>query len=1072
MAINLNKPPEPQKVPAWAYQNLSQNNVVEEVRWWEAQNIPWQIVEELRRRSNTVNIGQNGSNDVVIDFKKQQPQYRGPMTPWVRAFSNGTGRVANNTVPTSKYLMKNKQFPEYKGFLLQGGEGFNNAYGFSQKNGVLQQDIAILGYQSNGDPHYIDPAFRSQFNYNVNTSCPMGMKFPQNAVVPSVLPPPGIVSVSIKTNKDMMANATIQWKCYSLAQLEYMAPFWLTPKINVFLEFGWNLYDIDSLLELDNEQQCYLMIRSPQLALERYYKSLGNYGLITGIVNKYNFNTDDGFVYTCNTEIISRQAMYAGYRADNPTTKNDGTTTDEFSTLKDFFSNYLQFAKEILITDGADGNYINYIQNNAEALAKIINDKKSADEKKSQAQATVAAKVTPGAKGTQNTSVFYGGKKENRIFMGRYQQVYGFAKLPTKETTSYAPAPVASGMYNPTYTPPLSKTSTVDAIPYDSIKVGGKEYSVISYADKDIDFDYNESGNDEVWFQLDFVFEIINLFCANPNSKNNYIDISDIIISAHPNLISCDKNVLIPNARAPKINKGTKPPRGYLEQSETQNSNDFYTDSNFYWEKLDSQITTGLAAEKKQAQAMQNSPECKPEPLQNVDSVWKAAKKARDTFKTSGAYRDNLDAIINWIYYHKSSDPANLVPAAFPFYLTDPTKKVKIGKREYEPGFNGYLKHLYISKSKLIEIGKDTELKTLEQIVNKILNTVNDAVDNFWNLEVVNNPLGGLAIIDKNLSMPKKNKIYAFTIGSTSNVIKKINFDVTLTNEQTNQVLYGSGQNAVNVADQIQKAANDTTKPYSDRIAKITQIKTGLPALVFADRFEKFELQRQCDEIADKLNKNEKDNPYPPLQHPAPGAPHGPLKDKHIDIRKLQTQGKQDKDVLVMRVRMLDKSANEDAYGPVEEVSANVVTQAASGLLTTALNNSAIAAAFGYKPEEAVYTPTKTTTAKFDWVYLNLPPTLRGKLREMLDDGDTYNNTARYAGPADNFTISLTFDGIMGFRMFQHFAIKNLPKPYVPGNVIFMVTEVEHQLNAGKWETVVTAMLRCAPDQDYEFIDV
>jgi len=1053
------------KIPEWAYQILPQNNAVEEVRWWEAQNIPWQIVQELRRRSNTVNLGQNATNNVVTDFPKQHPLYRGPMTPWVRAFSNGTGRVANQTVPTSKYLTKNGQLPEYKGYLLQGGDGFGKAYGFTNKNGVLERDIAVIGYEADGKPHYIDPVFRSQFSYNVNTNCTNGLRFPQNAVVPSILPPPGIVSVNIKTNKEMMANATIQWKCYSLAQLEYMMPFWLTPKINVFLEFGWNLFDINSLLDLDSEQQCYLMTRSPQLALDRYYRSLGNYGLITGIINKYNFNTEDGFVYTCNTEIISRQAMYAGYRADNPTVtpitetvkgKGDPITvnTIEYSTLKDFFANYLQFAKEIIKSDGVDGNYINYILNHSDELAKKINDKKASNDKKAEAQGTVSnnlPKAVSKKGGNQNTNVFYNGQKENRMFMGRFQEVYGAAKLPTKETITSPPAPVASGFYNPTYTPPAPRTSTVDAIHYDSITVKGTNYKVISYADKDVDFDYNDAGNDEVWFQLDFVFDIINLFCAEQNSKNNYIDISDIVVSAHPNLLSCDKNVLIPNPRAPKVNVGRYGAKGYLEKAEA--NNDFTTQ--IYWETLNSTVAAGEAKEKVRNEELKKSPECIPSPITGVDPIWKAARRCRDAFRTAGAYRDNLDAIINWLYYHKATNPAQIVPAAFPFF-----GDVKIKQRVYQAGYYGYLKHIYISKSKLIEIGLDENLKTLEQIVNKILNIVNESVDNFWNLEVVNNPLGGLSIIDKNVALPKKTKIYSFNIGSTSSVIKKISFDVTLTNEQTNQVLYGSGQNAADKASEILNVANDATQSYGDRIAKITQIKTGLPAIVCADRFDRLELQKQCDQIAEQLNKNEKDNPFPPQQKTEAGAPHGPLVDQHLDIRRMQTQGKQDSEILMMRVRML--ADGEDPYGPVEDVSSGAVI---SGL-------TYVADALGLLGPGEYTGVQKTTTAKFDWVSLNLPSTCKGKLREMLDDGDTYNNTAKYAGPSDNFTISLTFDGIMGFRMFQHFAIKNLPKPYVPGNVIFMINEVDHQLNAGKWETVVTAMLRCSPNQEFEFIDV
>ena len=185
------------------------------------------------------------------------------------------------------------------------------------------------------------------------------------------------------------------------------------------------------------------------------------------------------------------------------------------------------------------------------------------------------------------------------------------------------------------------------------------------------------------------------------------------------------------------------------------------------------------------------------------------------------------------------------------------------------------------------------------------------------------------------------------------------------------------------------------------------------------------------------------------------GAPHGPIVDKNEEIRQLQTHGKQSDEVLVMRIRAV--TTNENIYGPIVSNNAGTWTVAAKALIS----NSG-----GIDETQSL------NQVAFGWVYLNLPSNMKGKLREMLDDGDTKNNTARYAGPADNFTLSLTLDGIMGFRMFQHFSISNLPKPYVPGNVIFMVTEVEHQLNAGKWETVVTALLKPANDRLFNYIPI
>lgn len=1027
--------------PSWATPRTGE--IREEIRWWEAQNIPWQIVRELRRRSSNVNHGQYATVNVVTDFKNQHEKYRGPLTPWVRAFSNGTGNVVNQTIPTSTYLYKNGQLPVYEGFLLQGGGGFDNAYGYKRQGNVLVEDKAIIGYQANGAPHYIDPKYRTAYSYNNQDNNP---QFPQNSAVPSVLPPPGITSVQVRTNKDMMSTATIQWKCYGLAQLEYMMPFWLSPKINVFLEFGWNLYNNASLLDLDDVNKCYELILRPEKALEQYYNSFGNYGLITGIISKYNFSTDDGFVYTCNTDIISRQAMYSGFRVDNPTvTDNEDGTTTEYVDFKECLTTYLPFIKEVV---QQNANYVNYIIKNADTL--ITKNKKEAKDIQKSAQVDAINKLPPPSVDALLSATerreFYGGKPENRIFMGRYESVYGKYKLPT---AGLAPAAVAaaaasrrvggggtapfggvggggggSGFYS------VQQPSRRDAIEYGSATDGRK---IISFADKDTDFDFEEDGNDEVWVQMDFVFELLNLFCSEETTQNNKIDIDEFIVSAHPNLISCDRNVLIPNPIAPKINMGARPTAatpvkkgrdGYLDSTDAT-SNPFLTQ--YYASEYTRRIAAGEKQEKENKSTTNNA-------VNNVDfGIWKAAKKAKNTFKTFGAPRDDLDVLINKLYYEIGQQPAG--SAAFPFKTDKTVPKVPVGTqkyRTYQAYYHGYFKHIYISKSKLIEIGNDSSIKTLQQMVNKILNVINESVDNFWKFEVVENPQGGMAIIDKNLIMPRGTDLYQFDIGSTNGVIKKFSFDVNMTNEQVNQVLYGSGQNADNVANELAKAVGDKTKTVAQKRTKITQIGSGIPAIAFTDRFEALELQRTIAEKLKQLAAQEKleqkkSNTNTPTLVDAGGAPHGPLVERNEAIRQLQTHGKQSSEVLVMRIRA--KTANEDIYGPVE-------------------------------------------SALFGWVYLNLPSSMKGKLREMLDDGDTKNNTARYAGPSDNFTLSLTLDGIMGFRMFQHFSVSNLPKPYVPGNVIFMVTEVEHQLNAGKWETVVTALLKPANDRLFNYIPI
>ena len=125
-------------------------------KWWEIQNIPTECVKELRRRSNTNNIGMNIPTPFInttFNFDQTYKDYKGPMSPWVRVFSNGTGKSINGMVPRSAYLNKKYVEKDYNGFILKGGDGFFDAFGYSQ-NKPLTDKFAIIGYEADGiTPH-------------------------------------------------------------------------------------------------------------------------------------------------------------------------------------------------------------------------------------------------------------------------------------------------------------------------------------------------------------------------------------------------------------------------------------------------------------------------------------------------------------------------------------------------------------------------------------------------------------------------------------------------------------------------------------------------------------------------------------------------------------------------------------------------------------------------------------------------------------------------------------------------------------------------------------------------------
>ena len=982
-------------------------------KWWEIQNVPTECIKELRRRNNSTNIGMSIPQPYVpnsnFNFDANYDKYKGPMTPWVRVFSNSTGKSINGLVPRSAYLDKNKLPKDYNGFILKGGDGFYDAFGYEQ-NKPLGSKYAIIGYEADGNPHYIDNIYRSQTAYNTI----IDPNFPQNNQISSIVPPPGLVSLNVKQSKDLLTYADFEFKCFGLAQLEYLTPFFLTAGINLIIEFGWNLFNQKSLINLNDLNECWEVTDQPQLALDRAQLSNGNYGCVTGIVTKYSFKTQDGFVYTANVEMISRQALYAGMRTENNTKVKLKTDSDldfdrEFIDLKTFIKLYLSDINDVIqqpkTTSGnpystgvtnIKSNFLNYI---LDKINRTDDTKKQKNENAQQEalQKTVVSDINSLQSFNNQYNLFYGGKSEDRVFCGRnFKKAYGAEKNPSKE--------------NP-------------AISYGSLRQGNLNLEQISFADNNLDFDAKD-GADDVWLQLDFVFEVFNLFMSNLGTKQFYIDIQDVIVNAHPNLISCDQNVLIPNPVAPKVNIGevkSKNPGkgGYLKPE--QASYGVADDSNLTADKNGNIFTAQLAdIIVKRNTEIENRIKNSTDAYFNLsadDSYYMACEATRKTFKTKNRVRDDLDRVINYLYY-KSNEKGS---ASFPFdkdkVITRETKNGVISTITYQKYRYGYLKHIYISKKKIIELCKTENKGTdaYKDLISSILNVVNESVDNYWKFEIVQgaseNGRSTISVVDKNtINFSLLQQIYTFELGSTNNVIKNINFDVSLTNEQATNVLF-SGQNSALVS-QDPKTQIQTAKSITELNATLSLLN-NLPFIKFIDRLDKFQL--------DKLYAQQSGS----LATLTPGATAG-IESENNDIVNLQVYGSKDKNgILCMTFK--DVSEGSDFESP---------------------------------------------SNKNNYKYLCLSSNMKTRLRQMLDDGDFKNNQAKYSGVADNFQVSITLDGIFSFRNLQCFAIKNLPKPYVPGNVIFQVLEVDHKLESGKWETVVNALVRCVGTSTIEYVNV
>ena len=77
----------------------------------------------------------------------------------------------------------------------------------------------------------------------------------------------------------------------------------------------------------------------------------------------------------------------------------------------------------------------------------------------------------------------------------------------------------------------------------------------------------------------------------------------------------------------------------------------------------------------------------------------------------------------------------------------------------------------------------------------------------------------------------------------------------------------------------------------------------------------------------------------------------------------------------------------------------------------------------------------------------------------LLSTPDGRANTSVNNSPMPGTSIEFTVLGIGGFKLFQIFAVSNLPEPY-KDKVVFQVTEIKHQLQDNDWATVIVCVVR------------
>jgi hypothetical protein len=956
-------------------------------RPWEAGPFEKWVVDELDFRKNSLSTGIQGQ------FKGDLTQYAGPRKAWTRVFSNGMVEYPNGN---ANLISDNDN--EW-GLVFASGDGFFNRYGIDGKSpyGVSKQ---MYGYNCKLQPKYIESSTRPN------------------------IPDPGIISIETEIQKSWFAKAKINWTCHSIEQLKAITPYFLTPLQTVIVEFGWNTFNQQSLINLSDFNQIIDIWDNHYNRYSEYVpKSKGNYEFLIGQVINFEYTINDNII-TGMTEVASRQLLYSGFRKDSQENIIKGKIIDKDGKLDsketEFRTKYKEMVKTFVNSVTATDNQGNSQSGLNEDFAKILKSNDGYVKK-------------------------YGAKFENlpdHIFSGRNKQIIKYS------------------------------------------------------AERDFDTK-NKKGPDFTWITMDLLVDVLNGM-KNIDGVKDYtqyffdLNIDDITIGAHDNLISTKKTILIPNSKAPKLNSRfsdrlEKVALGNAKKDTissiasavsniqsfaiaTSNTSVFaaadaatdgrisllVTELIFGPQPIQQNIDPARAGRDPDARPQQTFVESltktynalnvyDPGSVPDLDKNGKpkgfpVLDQSYDEHSPTGSFsfkknnnvgadcalaktagflgtlqRQDLDYILNrWgrpvpnsrdILMSEdlmSGDTmiTTLVNTAIP--AIDQTFG---GTRVPDDLKRGYLKNIYINLEFLKTLLNDENNKNLKEVYDAICKEINDACCNFWELTVVDAPdVNGkstLKIVDTK-GPPDKNythEIYKFEYMTNNSIIKKLNFTTNLSNAQANQIIFKAGAYDYTTSNQLLDYSNLQNNVNSKK-----------PKVVYTDRI---------------------------------------LKTKSTDQ---PVDNKKDTDTSEIYFKEILKDGNKYSEGYLQ------VTLFGEEKNVTSISSTAVSGDPGRRVERESGKSIDYKT--YDIVDIIMP--YEELVVSMLNDGDLKTNTNIYNAPLRNVEIEISLMGISGIKTFEFFRVTNLPPPFNDDVVVFQVTNVTHVVNENTWETRLKAQLRPA----------
>jgi hypothetical protein len=586
--------------------------------YWDLTDLPEFVRKELFRRT----AGIKGD----FTYKpNEKGDYIHPASTFARVCSNA--------------MIRGKE-----GFILNGlsTAGFDDSYGFNAESAT------ILGYDCNGEKHFIP-----------------GEKYKHR-------PCPGVTEIDTELSggEGKFRISTIKWRCWSKEQLDYMTPYFLTVGITVSIEFGWNIIEKDSLLPISNASELTTYFTNEdgdgdKNILKLVERSSGNYDAALGLISEFDYTARADGGFDCVTVIKNVGGIFSGVfkqRNDEGNTDPESGEDEMQTSIKNYFNRLPQFARR------------RHMGNRPIDVSGVRRRTRRSRRR-----------------GTQTVN---DNDKTEQVFYPR--DLNYRARIATRGRPS------------------------------------------------SFDFD---NAKDSWWLSFGYLIDFLNFYCSTRLGASEdmfTIDVESSVISAHPNMISNDGNVLlIPNSSAPQILY-----RDGSTQDNLRGGDPILNDAN---EILRNQRTKFIT---------------------------------KETPTGEGIYitRTDLNSIINWW----AEDRSNM---CFPSDTEDDT--VKRAK------YYGYLKNLYVNKNVVIEAIDNHH--TFKDIILYILDKMNRAAGEIWDFAIVpytssGHDNGTMTIIDKSSTNNfNPNGIFDFKLNQIKSVVRSATFSVKSSDAVAMQTLFGRG---------------------------------------------------------------------------------------------------------------------------------------------------------------------------------------------------------------------------------------------------------------------------------------